>query len=53
MPWVDKEKCMGCGVCVGNAPDSIRIGEDGKAEIVSCDEPEKCIKACPFGVIKE
>lgn len=31
---INKEKCVGCGLCVANCPGAIKIGEDGKAEII-------------------
>ena len=52
---VNKSKCMECGVCVKNCPGGIRIGKDGKAEIIDQQKVAKCggVKICPFGSIKE
>lgn len=51
---VDKEKCIGCGICEGVCPVTAISMVDGKAEI----NPEICIKcgacesACPVNAIK-
>ena len=37
VPWVDKEECTGCQLCVSNLPDAFRMDEDGLAE---CYNPE-------------
>ncbi len=31
-PWVDKEECISCELCVNTCPGVFRIGEDGKSE---------------------
>jgi|GEM_PF-1013898 len=52
---VNKSKCMGCAVCVRNCPDGVRIGKDGKAEIIDQEKVAQCggEKICPFDSIKE
>jgi len=52
---VDKEKCVGCGVCVAVSSGGTELGTDGKALIV---DPEKIEKAggesvCPYGAVEE
>jgi ferredoxin len=32
---VDKEKCIGCGSCPVLAPNSFKMGDDGKAESIN------------------
>jgi ferredoxin len=52
---VNKEKCIGCQICIQNCPGATRIGEDGKAEIVDQKKLEECggEKVCPFGAIEK
>jgi len=40
MPWIDKNKCIGCGICVKECPVNAITMKDGKAEI----DMEKCIR---------
>lgn len=47
---INKEKCIGCGSCVGACPmGCISMGEDGKAEINSdiCISCGSCAAVCP------
>lgn len=37
IPWVDKDECISCGLCVSNVPDVFRYDAEGKAE---CFNPE-------------
>lgn len=52
---VNKEKCIGCGLCASECPDGAAVKEDGKAEIINQEEMEKCggEKLCPYGAIEE
>jgi len=57
---VDKEKCIGCGLCVSLCPDVFEIGEDGKSQIIKgadLEKNEKCIQeaksGCPVSAIEE
>lgn len=51
---IDKEKCIGCGLCV-NACQQGAIGlVDGKAKLLNenhCDGLGKCLPNCPMGAI--
>lgn len=56
---VDKEKCIGCGLCVNLCPEVFELGEDGKAKRKEGADPEKnkdCVKeareSCPVGAIE-
>lgn len=49
---IDKEKCIGCGVCVGACPvEAIKIDDDGKAVINAekCISCGTCSAVCPVG----
>ena len=55
---VDKDKCIGCGVCVALAPDYFKLGPNGKSEPikeeVAPEDEEKVRSAansCPTGAI--
>jgi Fe-S-cluster-containing hydrogenase component 2 len=50
---VDKEKCGGCGTCVGECPVGAIEIVDGKAEIKAdvCIECGACTGACPCEAI--
>ena len=30
-PWVDKDECISCELCVSNCPGVFRMDDDGKA----------------------
>jgi ferredoxin len=40
MPWIDKDKCAGCKICVKECPVNAISMKEGKAEI----DMEKCIR---------
>ena len=56
---VDKNTCIGCGVCVALAPKYFRLGDDGKSEVIKEEvEPgdedmvKNAAQSCPVGAIK-
>jgi len=54
MPWVDKERCIGCAICVQQCPaDAISL-RDGKAEIdmEKCIRCGKCHEGCPQDAVR-
>jgi len=55
---IDKEGCIGCGMCASICPEVFRMGDDGKAEVIAEDIPDSAIAAakeaeagCPVSVI--
>lgn len=54
MVKVDKEKCIGCGMCVGLCPETFVLDADGKSEVLK-DEVTACAKEaaanCPVSAI--
>ncbi len=52
---INKEKCIGCQVCLQTCPGATKIGADGKAEIIDQKKLEECggEEVCPFGAIEK
>ena len=52
---INKEKCLGCGVCVTNCPGGVELKEDGKIEVIDSRKIEECGEenVCPFGAIEK
>ena len=56
--FVSKDECIGCGFCVGAAPDYFEFDEDGlsKAKIENVDtindDVNTAVENCPTGAIK-
>ena len=52
-PQVDREKCVGCGTCVGVCPAEpvvFEMGNDNKSHVVhpeACIECGSCVENCP------
>ena len=47
---VDKEKCIGCGICVADCPGGAELGDDGKSKIIDqekCSKCGTCLEICP------
>lgn len=53
-PKVDQNKCIGCGLCTSICPKVFKLGDDGKAHVIS-KKVEPCVKeaieSCPVGAI--
>ncbi|SNB47880.1 ferredoxin [Geobacter sp. DSM 9736] len=56
-PYVDKDVCISCGLCINNLPDVFRFDDDGKAECFDAegaledDIQTQGIDACPVSCI--
>ncbi|MPQ44898.1 ferredoxin [Clostridium tarantellae] len=55
---VDKDLCIGCGLCESTCPEVFSIGDDGKSQAISEDIPKEfednAVEAstnCPVGAI--
>ncbi len=54
MPWVDKERCIGCGICVDECPtDTIFIKDDfADIDMSGCIHCGKCHVVCPEDAVR-
>ena len=55
MPWVNKEMCTGCGICIGECPvDAIEQQAGGLAEIneAECIRCGRCHDVCPQEAVR-
>ena len=54
MVKVNQEKCIGCGMCAGQCPETFVMNSAGKAEVIK-DEVTECAKSaaenCPVEAI--
>lgn len=54
---IDREGCIGCGLCAGACPQVFRIGADGTAEVYAQppggeeDTVREAAEGCPASVI--
>ena len=57
--YVDRELCIGCGLCTSIAPDVFAMNADGRAEAVTDttdangESVKQAIARCPVAAIKE
>lgn len=52
---INKDKCVGCGVCVATCDGATELGEDGKAKVLDHEKLEKCggVEVCVYGAIEK
>ena len=54
-PTINKDLCIGCGLCESIYPQVFKLGENFKAEVVGqCGDEKRCqeaIDSCPVGAI--
>jgi ferredoxin len=55
---VDRDLCIGCGVCEQSCPEVFRIAEDGLAYVIDESPPPEefgdvygCVEMCPVEAI--
>jgi ferredoxin len=54
MPWIEKDRCTGCGICARECPVNAISVKEGKAEIDmgKCIRCGKCHDVCPLNAVK-
>ena len=52
---VNKEKCLGCGICTVNCPGATKLEADGKATVIDSEKLEQYggEEVCPYGAIEK
>jgi len=55
MPWVNEERCSGCGICVERCPAGAIIMKNDKAkiELDECIRCGTCSGACPDAAVEK
>ena len=52
---VNKDKCIGCGVCVATCTGAYELEGDGKSHVIDQEKADKCggETICPYGAIEK
>ncbi|MGB4593323.1 MAG: ferredoxin [Coriobacteriia bacterium] len=57
-PVVDRDLCIGCGLCEDACPDVFRLADDGIAYVLTEEPPHElygdiqdCVELCPVSAI--
>ncbi|OAA31892.1 ferredoxin [Kosmotoga arenicorallina S304] len=54
--YVDKDACIGCGVCEGICAEVFKMNDEGKAEVIVSETEATCAQdaadSCPVQAIK-
>lgn len=55
MYTVNKDKCIGCGICEANCPEGVKLNEEAKAEIINQEKVKECggKDLCPYDAFEE
>jgi ferredoxin len=51
MPWVDENRCIGCGICVNECSVKAIIMKKGKA-VINMKKCKRCHEICPKNAIR-
>jgi ferredoxin len=52
---VNKELCVGCGACTALCPDTFKLGDDNKSEVISQNNincAKQAVLSCPVQAIR-
>ncbi len=55
-PNIDKDSCIGCGLCIGSHPEIFAFDDEGKADVIAEGDEEAVADAianCPVQAISD
>lgn len=57
--FVDRDTCIGCGLCESICPEVFKMGDEGVSEVIVDEIPDSLLESakeaeeqCPVGAIK-